>query len=173
MSGERVTSASDGEERTVRVCRRALLAAGGAAAALCATGCETTYDPGPAATRGGPAGPGATTPPTPSRSSPQPDPAAQPARVLGPTSAVPVGGGTVFRQLKVVVTQPAAGDYRAFSAVCTHARCLVSEVTDEGIYCPCHASVFSISNGAALRGPATQALAEVEVSEADGNLRLT
>ena len=38
---------------------------------------------------------------------------------------IPVGGGKVFEALKVVVTQPTAGDFKAFSAVCTHQACTV------------------------------------------------
>ena len=39
---------------------------------------------------------------------------------LGKTSEVPVGGGAIFKNEQVVVTQPAAGTFKAFSAVCTH-----------------------------------------------------
>ena len=45
---------------------------------------------------------------------------------LGSTSEVPVGGGKVFGDQKIVVTQPTDGDFKAFSAVCTHQSCLVS-----------------------------------------------
>ena len=34
---------------------------------------------------------------------------------------VPVGGGTVLPDEKIVVTQPREGDFKAFSAICTHA----------------------------------------------------
>ena len=38
---------------------------------------------------------------------------------------IPVGGGKIIDAIKVVITQPTAGDFKAFSAVCTHqgARC--------------------------------------------------
>src|SRR5690348_1123610 len=40
--------------------------------------------------------------------------------VLGAASEIPVGGGAIYKAAKVVVTQPASGQYKAFSAVCTH-----------------------------------------------------
>ena len=48
--------------------------------------------------------------------------------VVGSTSDVPEGGGTVFKDEKVVVTQPEPGDFKAFTAVCTHQGCLVDSV---------------------------------------------
>jgi Rieske Fe-S protein len=49
-------------------------------------------------------------------------------QVVGSTADVPEGGGAIFREQKVVVTQPAPGDFKAFSAVCTHQGCLVESV---------------------------------------------
>lgn len=71
---------------------------------------------------------------------------------------IPVGGGKVFDALKVVVTQPTAGDFKAFSAVCTHQGCTVNNVSNGVIMCPCHGSQYDIATGAVRQGPATKPL---------------
>ena len=97
---------------------------------------------------------------TPSRSAParkkaKPKPT---GTVLGATSDIPVGGGAIYTAAKVVVTQPASGQYKAFSAVCTHVGCIVNKVTNGTIDCPCHGSEFKITNGAVVTGPAPSPL---------------
>lgn len=49
--------------------------------------------------------------------------------VIATTAEIPEGGGTVFGEEKVVVTQPEAGEFKAFSAICTHQSCTVVDVT--------------------------------------------
>ncbi|WP_159943729.1 MULTISPECIES: Rieske (2Fe-2S) protein [unclassified Nocardiopsis] len=83
--------------------------------------------------------------------------------VVGQTTDVPEGAGAVFSNSKLVVTQPGPGDYRAFSAACTHGGCTVQEV-DDVIRCLCHGSEFDISTGEALRGPAQEPLEEFTVT---------
>ncbi len=73
-------------------------------------------------------------------------------------SAIPVGGGEIFADQKVVVTQPTAGTYKAFSAVCTHQGCTVSSVSNGIIQCPCHGSQYSIVDGSVKSGPAPRPL---------------
>ncbi|MFD7447886.1 Rieske (2Fe-2S) protein [Kitasatospora sp. NPDC059827] len=92
---------------------------------------------------------------------------------LGPASAVPVGGGTVFREQKIVVTQPTEGQYKAFSAKCTHAGCIVDQVKKEQIQCPCHGSRFGIADGAVQDGPAPSPLPSYAVTVEGGNLKVT
>lgn len=75
--------------------------------------------------------------------------------VLTPTADVPVGSGIIVGN--VVVTQPEAGDFKAFSAVCSHTGCLINEVADGTINCPCHGSRFSL-DGNVVNGPATRPL---------------
>ncbi|MFJ9609704.1 Rieske (2Fe-2S) protein [Kitasatospora sp. NPDC101176] len=92
---------------------------------------------------------------------------------LGAASAVPVGGGKVFREQKIVVTQPTEGQYKAFSAKCTHAGCIVDQVKDQQIDCPCHGSRFSVTDGAVLDGPAPTPLPAYAVAVEGGNLKVT
>ncbi|WP_406186968.1 Rieske (2Fe-2S) protein [Streptomyces sp. NBC_01006] len=85
-------------------------------------------------------------------------------QALAQTSDIPVGGGKVFKDQKVVVTQPMAGQFKAFSATCTHQGCSVATVKDGNIVCPCHQSLFKISDGTVAGGPATRPLAAAKIA---------
>ncbi|MEV0273014.1 Rieske (2Fe-2S) protein [Hamadaea sp. NPDC050747] len=85
-------------------------------------------------------------------------PAATGPTTLGKTSDIPVGGGQIFATQQVVVTQPTAGAFKGFSAICTHMHCTVGTVANGTINCPCHGSQYSITDGSVKQGPATQAL---------------
>jgi Rieske Fe-S protein len=85
-------------------------------------------------------------------------------QALATTADVPVGGCFVVSGAKVVVTQPTEGDFKAFSAVCTHQGCLVESSPEGEIPCPCHSSRFSLDDGSPLSGPATASLAPVEIT---------
>jgi nitrite reductase/ring-hydroxylating ferredoxin subunit len=77
---------------------------------------------------------------------------------IAKTSEVPVGGGKIFTSEKVVVTQPTEGDFKAFSAICTHQQCVVTEIKGDDIDCACHGSKFSIKDGSVVGGPANKPL---------------
>jgi Rieske Fe-S protein len=85
-------------------------------------------------------------------------------QALATTADVPVGGCFVVSGAKVVVTQPTEGDFKAFSAVCTHQGCLVESSPEGEIPCPCHSSRFSLDDGSPVSGPATASLAPVEIT---------
>jgi Rieske Fe-S protein len=91
---------------------------------------------------------------------------------LAKTSQIPVGGGKVFDAQKVVVTQPTAGQFKAFTAVCTHMQCLVSSVTSGIIKCPCHGSMYSATDGSVKGGPAPRPLAAEKITVSGGEITL-
>jgi Rieske Fe-S protein len=136
--------------------RRSVLALGGAAGvALTLGGCSVYGD----STGDGSAGaaPAAT---------------GQAGAALAKTSEIPVGGGKIFKAASVVVTQPTAGAFKAFSAVCTHQGCLVTEVKDGTINCPCHGSKFAIADGSVDSGPAPKPLPPKTVTVQGDSIRL-
>ncbi|MFE2143944.1 Rieske (2Fe-2S) protein [Streptomyces sp. NPDC059456] len=147
--------------------RRTVLAAGAAVALAggALTACSSE-EKGPKSEPGSPSTPQAAA--TPSASS-----GTGTGKALVQSSAVPVGGGTVLKEEKLVVTQPTAGSFRCFTAVCTHQGCLVNKVEAGTIDCPCHGSKFQITDGAVAHGPATRPLAEKQITVApDGNISL-
>ncbi|RYB90524.1 Rieske (2Fe-2S) protein [Nocardioides oleivorans] len=83
---------------------------------------------------------------------------------LASAADVPVGGCFVVSAAKIVVTQPTEGDFKAFTAVCTHQGCLVETSSDGTIPCPCHSSTFSLEDGSPISGPASSALASVAIT---------
>ena len=92
--------------------------------------------------------------------------------VLGPASEIPVGGGKIYTAAKVVVTRPSHGQFKAFSAVCTHVGCIMSKVADGTIDCPCHGSEFKITNGAVVTGPAPSPLPAKKIKIVSGQVIL-
>ena len=88
----------------------------------------------------------------------------------GAAEGGPAGGGKIYPQQNVVVTQPTAGTFKAFSATCTHMGCQVATVADGKILCPCHGSQYSITDGSVVGGPAPSPLPSKQVSNNGGTL---
>ncbi|WP_424214487.1 Rieske (2Fe-2S) protein [Streptomyces sp. BI20] len=134
------------------------------------TGGATGRASTPAASIGPDSGPPTTAAPSASASG-----SASPAGRKLPVKAadVPVGGGTVLKDEKLVITQPTAGAFHCFTAVCTHQGCLVNKVAAGTIDCPCHGSRFADTDGAVRHGPATRPLAEKPITvSASGEISL-
>ncbi|MDN3296502.1 Rieske (2Fe-2S) protein [Streptomyces ficellus] len=91
-------------------------------------------------------------------------------QVLAKTADIPEGGGKVVG--KVVVTQPRAGEFKAFSATCTHAGCAVKDVADGVINCPCHGSQFDATDGSVKAGPATSPLPAARITVDGDSIKL-
>ena len=141
--------------------RRTLLACAGAACAAALAGCArynsnsgginagqaAQSSSAPAAAAGGNSGAAASSGPV----------------VLAKTTDIPVGGGKILTDKKIVITEPQSGTFKAFTAVCTHQGCIVDTVSGGTINCPCHGSKFSIANGSVVNGPAPSPLAPVSI----------
>jgi nitrite reductase/ring-hydroxylating ferredoxin subunit len=87
----------------------------------------------------------------------------QEAELTAKAAEIPVGSGTIFPEAQTVITQPKAGEFKAFTAVCTHQQCIVATVTDT-INCNCHGSKFSITDGSVVNPPAQTPLAAKKVT---------
>ena len=88
------------------------------------------------------------------------------------TADIPVGSGKIFPDIQAVITQPKAGEFKAFSSICTHQQCPVAEVTDT-INCNCHGSKYSITDGSVVNPPAPQPLAAKTVTVDGDNLTVS
>ncbi|MFF6983985.1 Rieske (2Fe-2S) protein [Streptomyces sp. NPDC008343] len=146
---------------TYRPTRRTILIATGATGATAlVAGCGDSDDSG------------GSTDSTPTTSPDQDSQDGQEGQELASTSDIPVGGGTIFKDEKVVVTQPEQGEFKAFSAICTHQQCLVGSVSDGTINCPCHGSKFKITDGAVANPPATKPLPAKNIVVEGNSIRL-
>jgi Rieske Fe-S protein len=135
----------------------AVTGAGGALLAACGGGSDTTTT-----TPGGSGGDSST--------SGNAGEAGGAGTALVATAKVPVGGGVILGGPRIVVTQPAKGTFKAFSAVCTHRACTVGMVKDNVISCPCHGSAYSATDGSVKNGPATRALKAVPITVDGGQV---
>lgn len=130
--------------------RTAALVGGGTAAAFLLSACGSGgQDAGDAADSSGPAEP-----------------------ITFPTSEVPVGGGVVIKASEVVVTQPTEGEFLAFSAICTHQGCVLTDVQERGAHCGCHNSYYDIATGEPVAGPAQEPLPSVPVTHSGDTLTI-
>lgn len=94
-------------------------------------------------------------------------------KALGPVTAIPVGGGVIYEKAQTVVTQPTAGVYKAFDAMCTHEKCILADVSGGTINCACHGGKYSITDGSVVKIPPVAPLAPKTVAVEAGKVYLT
>lgn len=165
---DRAMEPADGHLAVRDPSRRRVLVAGGV---IAAAGAVTAACGSSGASESGGGAPSATDSTAGSAAAATPT-AANPTATI-PTADIPVGGGQILTDQKVVITQPTAGNFMAFTAVCTHQGCLVASIVDAEIVCPCHASRFSIADGAVTGGPAPAPLAPAPITVSGDAITLT
>ena len=144
--------------------RRLIMNTGLAAAAIAGLSSCTTYGSGPAAQPSEAAGSG--------------DASAggsAGAPLTTKEADIPVGSGKVFPDAKAVITQPKKGEFKAFSAICTHQGCDVSQWKPENkmLLCVCHRSEFDPKDKAAVTfGPAPRRLPMMPLKLVEGQLQV-
>lgn len=141
--------------------RRTMLTTGASALAVCCVGCGSNNGSSSSSSASSSAAESA------------PASASAPAgKALAQTSQIPEGGGMIFKDQKVVVTQPKKGEFKAFSAICTHEGCTAAQVADGTIDCPCHGSRFHIADGSVAHGPATRPLPAESITVSGNSITL-
>ncbi|MFC0580896.1 Rieske (2Fe-2S) protein [Micrococcoides hystricis] len=82
---------------------------------------------------------------------------------------VPVGTGksVMAGETPVLLAQPSAGQFIAYSSKCPHQGCVVG-VDTENFLCPCHNSGFDFAEGIPQFGPAREPLTQL-TCEVQGN----
>jgi Rieske Fe-S protein len=89
---------------------------------------------------------------------------------LATTDEVPVGGGIVLADERIVLTQPTKGDFQAFSAVCKHQGQTVGKVEDNVITCLFHGSQYDAATGDVVGGPAPTGLDPIRITVSKGRI---
>ncbi len=161
-----------GRRTVLRAAGLVALSGGAVALAACSADSATTAPSAgassaePSAAESSAAAPSTSASPSASASS------AAPAGTAVAISEVAVGGGLVVDE-KYVVTQPKDGEFKAFSAICTHQGCPVGSVEDGVIVCPCHNSHFDITSGDPVSGPAQEPLPAVDFVTSGDSIVIT
>jgi cytochrome b6-f complex iron-sulfur subunit len=86
--------------------------------------------------------------------------------VAAKLSEIPVNSGKIFKfgNKPGILVRSASGEFKAFSAVCTHLECIVQYRADtKQIWCACHNGQYNMS-GKNIGGPPPRPLEEFKVN---------
>lgn len=95
--------------------------------------------------------------------------------VAGTVSELPPNSGKIFKfgSRAAVLIRTATGEFRCFSATCTHLDCTVQYRQDlQHIWCACHDGHYDL-NGRNLSGPPPRPLDEYTVNVRDDEIVVT
>jgi cytochrome b6-f complex iron-sulfur subunit len=103
-----------------------------------------------------------------------PEATAQSVMAGSADSLAPNSGRVVpFGSRPAIVIRTAAGDLRAFSAICTHLDCTVQYRPDlQRIWCACHNGQYDL-NGRNVAGPPPRPLEAFDVNVKDDQIALS
>lgn len=90
----------------------------------------------------------------------------------GPAADFPANSGKIlkFGRKPVILVKTEGGDFRAFSATCTHLDCIVQYRSDlKHIWCACHNGHYDLK-GRNISGPPPKPLEEFTVKVANGEI---
>jgi 3-phenylpropionate/trans-cinnamate dioxygenase ferredoxin subunit len=97
------------------------------------------------------------------------------AQALGRVSDIPEGKVAPFHvEGTPIAVANVEGRLFAFDDLCTHKGCSLTtgQLDSTSIKCPCHGSVFRVTDGSVINGPATRPLGTYEVQLADGEISI-
>ena len=98
------------------------------------------------------------------------------APTLGKVGDVPAGSVVAFQiEGKQVSVANVDGRLFAFDDACTHRGCSLATGSLKGtsLTCPCHGSVFQVTDGSVINGPATRPLLTYDVEVVDGEISIS
>ena len=98
-----------------------------------------------------------------------------PGREIAKTSFVSPGSALGFQDnsgAPAWLVHESNGDFRAFSAICTHAGCTVQYGGSSGFVCPCHGGQYSAETGAVIAGPPPAPLTPLKITVVGNSVRL-
>lgn len=92
----------------------------------------------------------------------------KPAPAEVAATQVPVGSAVIVD--KFIIAQPTEGNFVAYSTTCPHQGSPITQVDGSTVRCPSHGSVFDITTGDVVSGPATTGMTSAPVTEDGGTV---
>jgi nitrite reductase/ring-hydroxylating ferredoxin subunit len=93
------------------------------------------------------------------------------------TTDIKVGSAKIVTipktSIKVAITQPKKGVFKAFQPICTHQGATLNGISGTNLVCRQHGATFSIATGAATGGPTRKALKSYKVTVSGTSVKVT